>query len=48
MREFYWFYQIKKTDKAEAIRKAQIIVAADKNFSHPFFWAPFVLFGNWK
>lgn len=48
MREFYWFYQIKKTDKAEAIRKAQIVVAADKNFSHPFFWAPFVLFGNWK
>ena len=48
MREFYWFYQIKKTDKAEAIRKAQLAVAADKNFSHPFFWAPFVLFGNWK
>jgi CHAT domain-containing protein len=48
MREFYWFYQIKKTDKAEAIRKAQMVVAADKNFSHPFFWAPFVLFGNWK
>ncbi|HEX8734029.1 MAG TPA: CHAT domain-containing protein, partial [Pyrinomonadaceae bacterium] len=48
MREFYWFYQIKKTDKAEAIRKAQITVASDKNFSHPFFWAPFVLFGNWK
>ncbi|HEX8369850.1 MAG TPA: CHAT domain-containing protein [Pyrinomonadaceae bacterium] len=48
MREFYWFYQIKKTDKADAIRKAQIVVAGDKNFSHPFFWAPFVLFGNWK
>ncbi|HEX9961984.1 MAG TPA: CHAT domain-containing protein [Pyrinomonadaceae bacterium] len=48
MREFYWFYQIKKTDKAEAIRKAQISVAADKKYSHPFFWAPFVLFGNWK
>ena len=48
MREFYWFYQIKKTDKAEAIRRAQISVARDKNFAHPFFWAPFVLFGNWK
>lgn len=48
MREFYWFYQIKKTDKAEAIRKAQILVANDKKYSHPFFWAPFVLFGNWK
>jgi CHAT domain-containing protein len=48
MREFYWFYQIKKTDKAEAIRRAQLSVARDKNFAHPFFWAPFVLFGNWK
>lgn len=48
MREFYWFYQIKKTDKAEAIRKAQISLASDKKFAHPFFWAPFVLFGNWK
>ena len=48
MREFYWHYQIKKTDKAEAIRKAQIIVAGDKDYAHPFFWAPFVLFGNWK
>jgi CHAT domain-containing protein len=48
MREFYWFYQIKKMDKAEAIRRAQISVSGDKNFSHPFFWAPFVLFGNWK
>jgi len=48
MREFYWFYQIKKMDKAEAVRKAQISVAGDKRFAHPFYWAPFVLFGNWK
>ena len=48
MREFYWFYQIKKTDKAEAIRRAQISVSREQNFAHPFFWAPLVSFANCK
>lgn len=48
MTEFYRFYSKDKLDKAEAIRKAQIFVSKNKRYSHPFYWSPFVLFGNWK
>ncbi len=48
MTEFYGLYNNKKLDKAEAIRQAQIIVSKNKKYSHPFYWSPFVLFGNWK
>lgn len=36
--------------KAAALRDAQLKLLRDKeknDFSHPFFWAPFVLIGNW-
>jgi len=33
--------------KAEALRKAQIQSLASDDFSHPFYWAPFVLIGSW-
>jgi CHAT domain-containing protein len=48
MTEFYRLFELKKLDKAEAIRLAQINVSRNKNYSHPFYWSPFVLFGNWK
>jgi CHAT domain-containing protein len=48
MTDFYRFYEIDKLDKAEAIRQAQIAVAKNIKYSHPFYWSPFVLFGNWK
>lgn len=48
MTEFYRLFKLEKLDKAEAIRLAQINIAADKNYLHPFYWSPFVLFGNWK
>jgi CHAT domain-containing protein len=48
MTEYYRFYEINKLDKAEAIRQAQIFVSKNKKYSHPFYWSPFVLFGNWK
>jgi CHAT domain-containing protein len=44
------FYQeLANTDlsKAEALRLAQIKVLRDPEYSHPFYWAPFVLIGNW-
>jgi CHAT domain-containing protein len=31
--------------KAEALRRAQLFVLQDKG--HPFYWAPYVLVGNW-
>ena len=46
--------------KAEALRRAQVELlrgvslspttkgAPPRDFSHPFFWAPFVLIGNWR
>ena len=32
--------------RAEALRRSQLALAADKDTSHPFFWAPFVLVGD--
>jgi CHAT domain-containing protein len=34
--------------KIEALRQAQVALAAQPRTAHPFFWAPFVLMGNWK
>ena len=33
--------------KAEALRLAQIKILKDPKFSHPYYWSPFVLIGNW-
>ncbi len=35
--------------KAQALRDAQITLlkSADSQYSHPYYWAPFVLVGNW-
>ena len=44
------FYQ-KLTDqntKADALRQAQLSLLHSKNYAHPYFWAPFVLVGNWQ
>ena len=44
------FYQDlrKKTDARESLRLAQLDVMREPKFSHPFFWAPFDLVGNWR
>jgi CHAT domain-containing protein len=36
-----------KINKAEVLRKAQISLLKSEQFAHPFYWAPFVLVGNW-
>ena len=33
--------------KAEALRKAQLSLQAQAKYQHPFYWASFVLVGNW-
>jgi CHAT domain-containing protein len=34
--------------KAESLRQAQLELLQDKRWSHPFYWAPFVLIGDWR
>jgi CHAT domain-containing protein len=39
---------VNQTNKAEALRQAQLSLIASKNFNHPHFWSPFILIGNWQ
>jgi len=45
------FYRILSQEpgitKAEALRQAQITLLENRQYQHPFYWAPFVLVGNW-
>jgi CHAT domain-containing protein len=36
-------------NKAQALRKAQLDLLSeeDSQYRHPYYWAPFVLVGNW-
>ena len=44
MERFY--YYLKDNNKTEAMRLAQLDIV--KTYPHPFFWAPFVLTGDWR
>ncbi len=46
MNEFYRQLAQFKVSKSEAVRQAQLQLLASE-YNHPFFWAPFVLVGNW-
>lgn len=35
------------TSKAKALQKAQLALLKNPQSQHPFYWAPFVLLGNW-
>jgi CHAT domain-containing protein len=43
-----------RVNKAEAMRLAQLSIrsrprdAGEPDFTHPFFWAPFIVVGNWR
>jgi CHAT domain-containing protein len=49
MTEFYQHltHDQKNTTKAQALRKAQLALIKSSEYRHPFYWAPFVLVGNW-
>jgi CHAT domain-containing protein len=34
--------------KAESLRRAQLAVMRDPRFAHPYYWAPFVMLGDWR
>jgi CHAT domain-containing protein len=55
MQQFYHVHEMERgISKGEALRRAQLALlegAGDPGrarFAHPYFWAPFILIGNWK
>ncbi|MGD1866522.1 MAG: CHAT domain-containing protein [Phormidesmis sp.] len=47
MTEFYKELSSVGLTKSEALRRAQIKIMQTPEYSHPYYWAPFVLIGNW-
>jgi CHAT domain-containing protein len=45
--EFYKQLQNPDITKAKALQRAQIKLLQQSKFSHPFYWATFLLVGNW-
>ncbi len=48
MKNFYHNLVVKKLGKAESLRLAQQSLLNDPLYRSPFYWAPFVLVGNWQ
>ena len=48
MTSFYQKLLQEGTNKAEALRQAQIEIIQKTDFQDPFFWSAFVLVGNWQ
>ena len=48
MTAFYRNWRSQSISKAEALQRAQLRLLCSKQWSHPFFWAPFVLIGDWR
>ncbi|MFN6488297.1 MULTISPECIES: CHAT domain-containing protein [unclassified Nostoc] len=47
MIEFYRQLRKPEVTKAEALRRAQITLLHQDDYTSPYYWAPFVLLGNW-
>ena len=47
MGDFYRELLDQHLPKAEAVRQAQLSLLSDRWHRHPFYWAPYVLLGNW-
>ena len=47
MQDFYRNLKVGDMTKAEALRQAQIKMLTNPALSHPAYWAPFLLIGNW-
>ena len=48
MTDFYKNLIKEKLSKTDALRKAQLSMLGNEKFAHPFYWAPFVLVGDWR
>ncbi len=47
MTQLYQQLSRRQLTKAEAVRQAQLALLKQPEFAHPYYWAPFVLLGNW-
>jgi len=47
MVEFYRQLTQSQVSKAQALRQAQLTLLGQSKYQHPYYWAPFVLVGNW-
>ncbi|MFZ6734329.1 CHAT domain-containing protein [Undibacterium sp. Ji42W] len=47
MGQFYRHLAEPATSKAQALQKAQLELMKNNQFSHPFYWAPFIMVGSW-
>jgi CHAT domain-containing protein len=47
MEVFYDGIVTERQTKAKALQRAQIELIHSDGFEHPFFWAPFLIIGNW-
>jgi CHAT domain-containing protein len=47
MGEFYKQLNQPKITKAEAFKRAQLLLLNNAQYQHPYYWAPYVLVGNW-
>lgn len=48
MNTFYDSLVKEKLGRAESLRRAQMAVLKKADYRHPFFWAPFIIVGNWN
>ena len=48
MQSMYRSRSAQSLDKAAALRSAQLALLAMPQYRHPYYWAPFVLMGNWR
>jgi len=48
MRQFYDHMLRDGMRPAEALRRAQLAIAADPDWRHPYYWSAFVLLGDWQ
>jgi CHAT domain-containing protein len=47
MGQFYQELAKKAVTRAQAVRQAQLNLLKNPRYKHPFYWAPYVLLGNW-
>ena len=48
MENFYWHYVKNRRTKTRALQLAMQAVKAKESYAHPYYWAPFVIMGDWR